>query len=89
MLSGYTFKAWDAIRNVVKGLSVFGEDRDGSLEELNRALCAKIRAGEMGLETAGLVEHLWDTTLAKVAIDQPKYAAYKRALSHRRDAPEG
>jgi hypothetical protein len=25
-------------------------------------------------------EHLWQTTLAKLAVDQPNYAAYKREL---------
>src|SRR5690554_1784305 len=33
--------------------------RDGTLDELNRALGEKIRTGEVGLETPGLVDHLW------------------------------
>src|SRR5262245_57853659 len=32
--------------------------RDGSLEELNGELCARIRSGALGLETQGLAEHL-------------------------------
>lgn len=54
---------------------------DGSLEALNRELCARIRAGEIGLGTPGLAEHLRATTLAKLAVDQPKYSGYLRALA--------
>ena len=51
-----------------------------SLDELNRELCRRIRAGEMDLDTLGLVAHLRETTLAKLAVDQPRYAAYRRAV---------
>jgi hypothetical protein len=51
----------------------------GSLDELNRELCRRIRAGEVDLDTPALAEHLRETTLAKLAIDQPRYAAYRRA----------
>ena len=53
---------------------------DGDLEALNRELCARIRSGELTPETPGLVDHLWQTTIDKVSIDQPKYAAYREAL---------
>src|SRR6266481_3386172 len=53
---------------------------EGSLVELNRALSDKIAKGEVDLQTPGLAEHLWQTTLAKLAVDQPYYAAYKREL---------
>lgn len=46
---------------------------------LNRELCARIRAGELTLADPQLVEHLWQTVLAQLAIDQPKYEAYRRA----------
>jgi hypothetical protein len=52
----------------------------GSLFELNRALADKIAKGELDLRTAGLAEHLWATTLDKLAVDQPAYAAYRREL---------
>jgi len=52
----------------------------GSLGELNRVLAERIAKGELGLQTAGLSEHLWQTTLAKLAVDQPNYASYKREL---------
>ena len=53
---------------------------DGSLAELNRALSEKIASGEVDLKTPGLSEHLWQTTLDKLAVDQPNYASYKREL---------
>lgn len=54
--------------------------RDGTLEDLNRELCAHIEAGDMTLATPGLADHLWEITLTKLAIDQPNYSGYTRAL---------
>src|SRR5215470_13367208 len=53
---------------------------DGSVMELNRALAEKIAKGELDLDTSGLKEHLWQTTMDKLAVDQPNYASYKREL---------
>ncbi|MES5482584.1 DUF6285 domain-containing protein [Bradyrhizobium sp. INPA03-11B] len=53
---------------------------DGTLMELNRALSEKIASGEVDLKTPGLPEHLWQTTMDKLAVDQPNYASYKREL---------
>ena len=53
---------------------------DGSVMELNRALAEKIASGEVDLNTPGLKEHLWQTTMDKLAVDQPNYASYKREL---------
>ncbi|SHG87257.1 DUF6285 domain-containing protein [Bradyrhizobium erythrophlei] len=52
----------------------------GSLIDLNRALAGRIAGGELDLQTPGLAEHLWQTTMDKLAVDQPNYAAYKREL---------
>jgi len=52
----------------------------GSLGELNRALADRIAKGEVDLRTPGLADHLWQTTMAKLAVDQPNYASYKREL---------
>jgi Domain of unknown function (DUF6285) len=52
----------------------------GSLMDLNRALAEKIGKGEVDLQTPGLSEHLWQTTMDKLAVDQPNYASYKREL---------
>ena len=53
---------------------------DGSLIELNRALSEKIAKGEVDLQTPGLADHPWRTTMDKLAVDQPNYASYKREL---------
>ena len=53
---------------------------DGSLLELNHALSDRIAKGEVDLQTPGLAEHLWQTTMDKLAVDQPNYASYKREL---------
>ncbi|MCK1544268.1 hypothetical protein IVA98_15850 [Bradyrhizobium sp. 160] len=54
---------------------------DGSLIDLNRTLAMRIAKGEIDLATPGLAEHLWQTTMDKLAVDQPNYASYKRELS--------
>jgi Domain of unknown function (DUF6285) len=55
----------------------------GSLGDLNRELVARIARGEADLQTPGLAEHLWQTTMDKLAVDQPNYAAYKRELGEK------
>ncbi|MDO9298992.1 DUF6285 domain-containing protein [Bradyrhizobium sp.] len=54
--------------------------QQGSLGELNRALADRIAKGEVDLRTPGLAEHLWQTTMDKLAVDQPNYGSYKREL---------
>jgi hypothetical protein len=61
--------------------ALLGED--GSLLELNQRLADQIAAGALDLSTPGLKEHLWATTLAKLAVDQPTYAAYRASLAER------
>jgi hypothetical protein len=61
-------------------LSQFFDLRQGSLKELNRALADRIASGEVDLATPGLSEHLWQTTMDKLAVDQPNYGSYKREL---------
>jgi hypothetical protein len=56
----------------------------GSLGELNRALAERIAKDEADLKTPGLAEHLRQTTMDKLAIDQPNYAAYRRELGEKR-----
>lgn len=48
------------------------------LAALNRRLCTEIAAGRLGLDSPELIEHLWLTTLAKLAVDQPRYETYRR-----------
>jgi hypothetical protein len=55
-------------------------EMQGSLAELNRALADRIAKGEVDLQTPGLADHLWQTTMDKLAVDQPNYGSYKREL---------
>ena len=54
--------------------------RQGSLAELNRLLAERIAKGEVDLQTPDVAQHLWQTTMDKLAVDQPNYAAYRREL---------
>ena len=54
----------------------------GSLGELNRVLADQIATGELDLQTPGLAEHLWQTPMDKLAVDQPNYASYRRELEN-------
>jgi len=58
----------------------------GSLLELNRALADSIAKGQVDLTTPGLADHLWQTTMDKLAVDQPNYASYKRELGKERSS---
>ena len=70
----------DNHREMQRLASLLGHE--GDLRSLNEELCTEIREGRMGLETPKLADHLWATTLTKLSIDQPRYAAYKRAMEH-------
>ena len=43
-------------------------------------LAGRIAKGELDLQPPGLADHLWQTTMDKLAVDQPNYAAYRREL---------
>lgn len=60
----------------------------GSLRDLNHALAGRLREGAGEAELPGVTAHLWQTTLAKIAIDQPHYPgrAHARALLEGRPA---
>jgi hypothetical protein len=47
---------------------------EGSLDELNRELCRRIRSGTLDISSETLEQHLELTTLDKMAIDQPNYS---------------
>jgi len=56
---------------------------EGDLFQLNAELARRIETGAVDLSTPGLKEHLWKTTLAKLAVDQPTYGGYRAALAER------
>lgn len=55
--------------------------RDGTLAELNAALAAAIADGTLSADAA--LPHLWATTFAKLAVDQPNYAGYRAARAEK------
>ncbi len=58
--------------------------REGDGDRLNAELCRRIAAGEIATDDPALIDHLWATTMATLAVDQPNYATYRRAAA----APE-
>lgn len=61
---------------------------DTDLAGLNRCLADAIGRGALALDQSELLDHLWRTTLAKLAVDQPAYDTYRRWL-HRQPAEGG
>ena len=53
--------------------------KDGTLDELNRALCQEIRAGRIDLETPGFKDYLIAVMRGKVEVDQPHYSGLRQA----------
>ena len=51
--------------------------RDAPLDDLRADLCDQLRNGTM-VESAGLVDALLAVALAKCAVDNPRYATFKR-----------
>jgi hypothetical protein len=56
----------------------------GGLLDLNRKLADAVGRGDLDLTTPGVAEHLWQTTMDKLAVDQPNYASYKREVARER-----
>lgn len=50
----------------------------GELDALNKLLCKAIRSGALDIDDPALRAHLRETTLAKLAVDQPGYETYRR-----------
>ncbi len=57
--------------------------RDGDLRALNAELGRRIAAGDIDPASPDVARHLWATTLAKLAVDQPSYASYRATLAER------
>jgi len=58
-------------------------DTRGTLGELRWQLCRGLREERLPLELPGLAEHLRQTVVNQVAIDQPGYSGFKQALEWR------
>jgi hypothetical protein len=48
------------------------------LAALNRRLASRLADGTLDSHHPGLADHLWATTLAKLAVDQPGYDTHQR-----------
>jgi hypothetical protein len=56
---------------------------DGTLEALTAELSDKIALGALDLSSPGVADQLWAATLAKLAVDQPTYSAYRAVIAER------
>ena len=56
---------------------------DGDLAGLNAEFAEKIGSGALDLSSPGVSEQLWAATLAKLAVDQPGYSAYRAVMAER------
>ena len=54
---------------------------EGDPASLTEELCRRIEAGEIAADDPALIDHLWATTLATLAVDQPGYATYRRIVA--------
>ncbi len=52
---------------------LLGEGAGADLEADRAALCRRIADGSLDMQDAALRDHLWRTTLDRLAIDQPGY----------------
>ena len=61
--------------------ALLGHDADVAL--LRTELCAALREGRIDVETPGLVDALIEATLAKLAVDNPKFSTFRRLTEAR------
>jgi Domain of unknown function (DUF6285) len=65
---------------------LLGLPDEADLAALNRRLASRLADGAIDSGHPGLAEHLWATTLAKLAVDQPGYDTHQR---HAAPTPTG
>jgi hypothetical protein len=51
---------------------------DGDLDALRAEACAGLRDGRLTAETPGLLDALMEATLARLAVDNPKFSTFQR-----------
>ena len=61
--------------------------QDGDLALLNAEFSRRIAEGALDPADPAVAGHLWATTIEKLAVDQPRYAAYRRVLGERAASP--
>jgi Domain of unknown function (DUF6285) len=60
---------------------LLGLPDEADLAALNRRLASRLADGALDSSHPGLADHLWATTLAKLAVDQPGYDTYQRQVA--------
>jgi hypothetical protein len=58
--------------------ALLGQPGEADLAALNRRLASRLADGTLASDQPGLADHLWATTLAKLAVDQPGYDTFQR-----------
>lgn len=59
---------------------------ENDLEALNAQLADRLRAGEISPDVPEVAAHLLATALEKLAVDQPSYSTYVRAIAGREES---
>lgn len=72
--------AGNVLAIVTRELAAF-PDAAGATGALRDALCAQLRDGRADVETPGLVDALLAAAVAQVAVDNPRYATFKRVTA--------
>lgn len=54
------------------------KDENISNKELNIQLCQMIDSRELTYKNQDLVNHLWHTTMGKLAVDNPRYSSFMK-----------
>jgi len=57
--------------------------RDAPLAELRADVCTALRDGRIDAATPGLVDSLINATLARLAVDNPKFSTFRRLTETR------
>ncbi|MBT4520350.1 MAG: hypothetical protein HOC23_10125 [Halieaceae bacterium] len=63
--------------------------QNGSLDALNDLLTAQINTGVLDSDTPDLMNHLYQTTMGKLQIDNPRYSTYKRLHDKGKNGDQG
>lgn len=63
-------------------LSLLKNPNDKNIDELNKALSQEIEAGILTYKDQSLLDHLWETTMGKLSVDNPRYASYQQELQN-------
>ena len=70
--------------------ALLGAPQTDDLAALNQRLAEALAAGTLDPATQpALADHLWRTTLDKLAVDQPRYATYRQVVGEAAPPPGG